>query len=57
MSTSSETRENFHIEYLQFKVANFETAYNAFLGRSGLTKFMAIPHYVMRTSQTWIHPQ
>jgi hypothetical protein len=39
------TRENFCIENLQFEVANFETAYNAFLGRLTLTKFMAIPHY------------
>jgi hypothetical protein len=26
-------------------VADFETAYNSFLGRPALTKFMAIPHY------------
>jgi hypothetical protein len=26
-------------------VADFETAYNAFLGRAALSKFMAIPHY------------
>jgi hypothetical protein len=26
-------------------VANFETAYNAFMGRQSLTKFMAIPNY------------
>jgi hypothetical protein len=26
------TRENFCIEYLQFEVGDFETAYNAFLG-------------------------
>jgi hypothetical protein len=30
---------------MQFDVANFEMAYNVFLGRSGLTKFKAIPHY------------
>jgi hypothetical protein len=30
---------------LQFKVPDFETAYNAFLGRLVLTQFMAIPHY------------
>jgi hypothetical protein len=30
---------------LQFKVADFKTAYNAFLGQPALTKFMAIPHY------------
>jgi hypothetical protein len=40
-----ETRENFRTENIQFEVANFETAYNAFLGRPSLTKFMAIPHY------------
>jgi hypothetical protein len=26
-------------------VADFETVYNAFLGRPALTKFMTIPHY------------
>jgi hypothetical protein len=30
---------------MQFEVADFDTAYNAFLGRPTLTKFMAIPHY------------
>jgi hypothetical protein len=30
---------------MQFKVADFKTAYNALLGRPTLTKFMAIPHY------------
>jgi hypothetical protein len=39
------TQENFRTENLQFEVANFEIAYNAFLGRLTLTKFMAIPHY------------
>jgi hypothetical protein len=39
------TRENFQTKTIQFKVANFETAYNAFLGRPALTKFMAILHY------------
>jgi hypothetical protein len=32
-------------ENIQFKVADFETVYNAFIGRLALTKFMAIPHY------------
>jgi hypothetical protein len=36
------TQENF---YMQFEVANFEMAYNTFLGRHAITKFMAIPHY------------
>jgi hypothetical protein len=39
------TQENFYTETIQFEVANFETAYNTFLGRPALSKFMAIPHY------------
>jgi hypothetical protein len=39
------TQENFRIEHMHFEVTNFEIAYNAFLGRLALTKFMAIPHY------------
>jgi hypothetical protein len=39
------TWENFCSENLQFEVADFETAYNTFLGRPTLSKFMAIPHY------------
>jgi hypothetical protein len=39
------TRENFQTGTIQFEVADFGTAYNAFLGRPALTKFMAIPHY------------
>jgi hypothetical protein len=30
---------------IHFEVADFETAYNASLGRLALSKFMAIPHY------------
>ena len=30
---------------MQFEVADFQTAYNAVLGRLGLTKLMAVPHY------------
>jgi hypothetical protein len=40
------TRENFHIETIQFEVVDFEITYNAFLGRSTLFKFMTILHYV-----------
>jgi hypothetical protein len=40
-----ETWENFRTEYMLFEVADFEMAYNAFLGRPALTKFMEIPHY------------
>jgi hypothetical protein len=39
------TRENFYTETIQFEVADFEIAYNAFLGRPTLSKFMVIPHY------------
>jgi hypothetical protein len=39
------SQENFHTENLQFEVADFEMAYNVFLGRPGLTKFMVVPHY------------
>jgi hypothetical protein len=30
---------------MQFELADFKMAYNAFLGRPALTKFMTIPHY------------
>jgi hypothetical protein len=40
------TKENFRTEYIKFKVADFESSYNAILGRPDLAKFMAIPHYV-----------
>jgi hypothetical protein len=39
------TPKNFHTKYMHFEVADFETAYNAFLGRPAITKFMVIPHY------------
>ena len=39
------TKENFRTEHIRFEVVDFSTAYNAFLGRPALTKFMAIPHY------------
>jgi hypothetical protein len=39
------TWENFRTEYMLFNVAYFKMTYNTFLGRSTLTKFMAIPHY------------
>jgi hypothetical protein len=39
------TQENFCTETIQFEVTDFETAYNAFLGRPALSRFMAIPHY------------
>jgi hypothetical protein len=39
------TQENFQTKNILFEVADFLTAYNAFLERQALTKFMAIPHY------------
>ena len=39
------TPENYRTEFLRFEVANFDCGYNAIIGRPGLAKFMAIPHY------------
>jgi hypothetical protein len=39
------TRENFWTKNIHFKVADFETTFNAFLRWLALTKFMAIPNY------------
>jgi hypothetical protein len=43
--TFGESRDNYHTEYVKFKVANFETSYHAILGRPAIAKFMAVPHY------------
>jgi hypothetical protein len=39
------TPENYKTEFLRFEVASFDCRYNAIIGRPGLAKFMAIPHY------------
>jgi hypothetical protein len=39
-------KDNYHTEYIKFKVADFDSSYQAILGRPALTKFMAVPHYV-----------
>ena len=39
------TASNYHIEHINFYVADFNTAYHAILGRPALAKFMAVPHY------------
>jgi hypothetical protein len=44
--TFGETRENYHTDYIKFKVADFETSYHAILGRPAIAKFMAVPHYM-----------
>ena len=40
------TEQNFRTEYIKFKVADFESFYQAILGRPALAKFMAVSHYV-----------
>jgi hypothetical protein len=39
------TPENYRTEFLRFEVVSFDCGYNAIIGRPGLAKFMAIPHY------------
>jgi hypothetical protein len=39
------TPENYKTEFLRFEVARFDCGYKAIIGRPGLAKFMAIPHY------------
>jgi hypothetical protein len=39
------TPENYRTEFLRFEIASFDCGYNAIIGRPGLVKFMAIPHY------------
>ena len=36
---------NYHVEHINFYVADFNTTYHAILGRPALAKFMAVPHY------------
>jgi hypothetical protein len=38
-------RENIRTKYMHFEVADFKMAYNAYMGRPALTKFMVVPHY------------
>jgi hypothetical protein len=45
MSATFGTPEKYRTEFLRFDVANFDYGYNAIIGRPGLPKFMAIPHY------------
>jgi hypothetical protein len=39
------TLENYRTEFLRFEVPSFDCGYNTIIGRPGLAKFMAIPHY------------
>ncbi|XP_066382838.1 uncharacterized protein [Miscanthus floridulus] len=36
---------NFHIEHINFYIADFNTTYHTILGWPAMAKFMAIPHY------------
>ncbi|XP_039804861.1 uncharacterized protein LOC120669119 [Panicum virgatum] len=40
------TRDNYHTEYVNFEVAEFETSYHAILGTPSVAKFMAIPNHM-----------
>jgi hypothetical protein len=46
LSITFGTLENYRTEFLRFEVACFDCGYNAIIGRSGLAKFMAFPHYL-----------
>jgi hypothetical protein len=39
------TNQHFHVDNINFLVADFDTAYHAIHGRPALAKFMAVPHY------------
>ena len=45
MSVTFRTPENYRTKFLRFEVACFDCGYIAIVGRPGLAKFMAIPHY------------
>jgi hypothetical protein len=45
LSVTFGTLENYRTEFLRFEVARFDCGYNTIIGRPGLAKFMAIPHY------------
>jgi hypothetical protein len=45
MSVTFGTPESYRTEFLRFEVVRFDCGYNAMIGRPGLAKFMAIPHY------------
>jgi hypothetical protein len=45
LSVTFGTLENYRTKFLRFEVACFDCGYNTIIGRPGLAKFMAIPHY------------
>ncbi|XP_066381019.1 uncharacterized protein [Miscanthus floridulus] len=40
-----DTTKHFCVDYVNFFIADFNTAHHAILGRPALAKFMAVPHY------------
>ena len=38
--------KHFHVDYVNFLIANLNTTYHAILDRLTLAKFMAVPHYM-----------
>jgi hypothetical protein len=45
MSVTFGVLDNYRTDFLCFEVARFDCGYNAIIGRLGLLKLMAIPHY------------
>jgi hypothetical protein len=45
MSITFGAPNNYRTKFLCFEVARFDCGYNDIIERSGLAKFMAIPHY------------
>jgi hypothetical protein len=45
LSVTFGTPEKYRTGLLRFEVARFDCGYNTIIGRPGLAKFMAIPHY------------
>jgi hypothetical protein len=45
MSVTFDAPDNYWTKFLRFEIAQFECGYNTIIERSGLDKFMAIPHY------------
>jgi hypothetical protein len=54
MSITFDTSENYQNELLWFEVARFDYGYNTIIGRPGLAKFMAIPHYPYMILKMWV---
>ena len=40
-----DTTKHFHVDYVNFLIADFNTTYHTILGRPALAKFIVVPHY------------